>query len=492
MGKHIEQGGQVEEKKVFKDNREYIAALEANGDLVRIKQEVDWDLEAGAIVRKICEDKAPAVLMEKIKDYPGHRYFGAPLATYPRLAMVLGLEPNARIPQIAAQYLKLTSQPPVKPVTVEKAKAPCKENVWLGKDADLCRLPAPMVHDGDGGRYLATWHMVVAKDLDTGDVNWGMYRQMIYDSRTMVGPVLAFSDMGKMFYNKYVPRGKPMPFATVIAPDPVCAIAASAPSPIPEPEFAGQIFGRPVELVKCETSDLEVPANAEIVIEGEVLPDVQLDEAPFGEYTGYRTSSREPRTVYRVKAITFRNDPITTISNMGVPTDEGQLLRSFSLGLELEKALRAQGLPITGVYMPPESTHHLAIVGVRPAYTGIAMQIANIAFGNKSGAWFHMVIVVDDKIDIYNWPEVFHAFTTRCHPVRGIHVFPEGVGTPLYPFLSGEERKWSRGPKVLFDCTFPIEWDEMNEKPSLVSFKTVYPKELQEKVLANWHNYGFK
>jgi 4-hydroxy-3-polyprenylbenzoate decarboxylase len=90
------------------------------------------------------------------------------------------------------------------------------------------------------------------------------------------------------------------------------------------------LMGAPVELVKCETCDLEVPAHAEIIIEGEVIPHVWIEEAPFGEYTGYRTSPREPRTVYRIKAITFRNNPILTVSNMGVPTDEGQLLRSFS------------------------------------------------------------------------------------------------------------------------------------------------------------------
>ena len=128
-----------------------------------------------------------------------------------------------------------------------------------------------MVHDGDGGRYICTWHFVVAKDFDTDFVNWGMYRQMVFDEKTMVGPVLPFSDMGKMFYNKYVPRNLPMPFATVISPDPLSAIASSAPSPLPEAEFTGMLMGEPVELVKCETCDLYVPAHAEIIIEGVVI-----------------------------------------------------------------------------------------------------------------------------------------------------------------------------------------------------------------------------
>ncbi len=477
--------------KYFKDNREYIAALEAAGDLVRIRQEVDWDMEAGAIVRKVCEEKAPSPLMENIKDYPGHSYFGAPLATYQRLAMVLGLDRDTPVPKIAEEYLRRTSSAPVKPRVIDKSQAPCKENILLGEDVDLFKLPAPMVHDGDGGRYLCTWHFVVSDDPDVG-VNWGMYRQMVYDSKTMTGPVFPFSDMGKTLYGKYIPKGLPMPFATVIGPDPLSAIASCAPSPIPETEFAGQLMGEPVELVKCETCDLYVPAHAEIIIEGEVLPDVKLEECPFGEYTGYRTSPRDLRTVYRVKCITYRNNPITTISNMGVPTDEGQLLRSFSLGLELEKLLRSQGIPITGVYMVPESTHHVMVVGVKNAYTGIAQQVASLAFGSKLGPWFHMVVVVDDSVNIYNYAEVFHAVTTRCHPVKGITVYEQGVGTPLYPFLSAEERKWSKGPKVLFDCLFPLDWDSNSETPRLVSFKTVYPREIQEKVLGNWEAYGYK
>lgn len=477
--------------KYYKDNREFIKALEKTGDLVTIEQEVDWDLEMGAIVRRVCEIKAPAPYFKKIKDYPGFEAFGAPLATYRRLAIALGLAPDTPIPEIARVYMERTSKEPIKPVIVDKTSAPCKDNIILGDEVNLFDLPAPMVHDGDGGRYISTWHLIVAKDPDTEFVNWGMYRQMVIDEKTMAGPVLPFSDMGKIFYTKYVPKGLPMPFATVIGCDPLAGFLACAPVPIAEVEFCGMLMGEPVELVKCETSDLYVPAHAEIIIEGEVLPDVLIDEAPFGEYTGHRTSPRAPRTVYRVKAITYRNNAIITISNMGVPTDEGQLLRSFTLGLELEKLLRGQGIPITGVYMLPESTHHLMVVGVKPAYSNIATQIAQLAFGSKLGPWFHMIVVVDDKTDIYNKDEIIFMLSTRCHPARGIRIFPHAVGTPLYPFADPEDRASMKGCQVLFDCLFPLEW-KIGDIPTLVSFRTVYPQEVQEKVLANWEKYGFK
>jgi 4-hydroxy-3-polyprenylbenzoate decarboxylase len=476
---------------IYKDNREFIKGLEKHGELVTVKQEVDWDLEMGAIVRRVCEKKLPSPYFKKIKDYPGFEALGAPLATYKRLAIALGMDPASTVPQIADEYVRRTSGEPINAIVVDKKKAPCKENILLGKDADLFKLPGPMVHDGDGGRYLCTWHFVVAKDPDNGMINWGMYRQMVFDEKTMVGPVLPFSDMGKMFHGKYVPRNKPMPFATVISCDPLSGVAACAPSPIPEDQFTGMLMGKPVEVVKCETCDLEVPAHAEIIIEGEVIPNLTIEEAPFGEYTGYRTSPREPRTVYRVKAITYRNNPIMAVSNMGVPTDEGQLLRSFSLGLEMRKLLESQGIPITGVYMLPESTHHLVVVGVKPAYTGIASQIANLIYGSKLSPWFHMVIVVDQDTDIYNKDEVIHALSTKCHPITGIHKYENAPGTPLNPYVGPEDRKWSKGAKVLFDCTFPLNWPK-SDVPIKVAFNTVYPKDIQEKVLANWKKYGFK
>jgi len=474
-----------------KSNREYIERLMETGDCVRIEQEVDWDNEAGAIVRRVCELAAPAPLMENIKDYPGFRYFGAALSTYRRVAISLGMDPDSTLPEIGKEYLKRTNGEPIAPVEIERSAAPCKENILMGDDVDLCKLPVPLVHEGDGGRYIGTWHAVITKHPIRGDYNWGMYRQMMYDSRTMCGAVFPFSDLGKTLSEYYTPRGETMPFATAIGLSPLAAMAACAPSPIPESELTGMLAGAPVELVKCETNDLLVPANAEIILEGEIIPDVMVEEGPFGEYTGYRTSPRMPRVTFRVNCITYRNKATLTISNMGVPMDEGQLLRSFSLGLELDKLLRSQGIPITGVYMHPRSTHHMMIVGVKVTYAGVAQQIAQLAFGSKLGPWFHMVMVVDDSIDIYNWDEVYHAFCTRCNPERDIHIYKNTTGTALYPHASPHERKYSIGSKVSFDCTWPVDWDKVNDVPTVVSFKNVYTQEIQDKVTGNWEAYGF-
>lgn len=474
-----------------RDNREFIEALIKNGDCVEIEQEVDWDNEAGAIVRRVCELGTSAPYMKNIKDYPGFRFFGAPLANYRRVATSLGMDPESTLPEIAKEYLERTSSEIIEPIEIDRKNAPCKENIWKGDAVDLCKLPVPLVHEGDGGRYVGTWHAVITKHPETEEVNWGMYRQMMYDSRTMSGAVFPFSDLGKCLNDYYLPRGEGMPFATAIGLSPLAAMAACAPSKIPEDQLTGMLAGAPVELVKCETNDLMVPANAEIILEGVIVPDVKVEEGPFGEYTGYRTSPRDFRVTFRVNCITFRNNATMTISNMGVPQDEGQLLRSFSLGLELDKLLRSQGIPITGVYMHPRSTHHMMIVGVKPTYSGIATQIAQLAFGSKLGPWFHMVMVVDDTVDIYNWDQVYHAFCTRCNPARDIQIFKNTTGTPLYPHMNSEERKWSKGSQVVFDCTWPLDWDPINEVPLLVSFDNVYPQDIKDKVLENWESYGF-
>jgi 4-hydroxy-3-polyprenylbenzoate decarboxylase len=476
---------------IFEDNREYLEALGKYGDMVRIEQEVDWDLEAGAIVRRVCETQAPVPFFQNIKDYPGFRMSGALLSTYNRLAVALGLDFDTPIPEIGRVYIERTAGEPIPPVLIDKKNAPCKENVLLGEDADLFKLPIPMVHEGDGGRYVGTWHFVVAKDPENGELNWGMYRLMAHDRKTMAGLVLPFSDMGKMFFGRCEPNNRPLPFAAVIGPDPLSAMASSAPAAIPEDLFCGMLRGKPVEMVKCETVDLEVPAHAEIIIEGDLIPNVKIEEGPFGEYVGYRTSPREKRSVFRIKCITYRNNPILTMANMGMPTDEGQLLRSFSLSLEMDKLLRSQGIPITGVYMYPESTHHLVVVGVKPAYTNIATQIANLVFGSKLSPWFYYVVVVEDDVDIYNWAAVMHTFSTRCHPATGIRIYEQGLASPITTFLEPEDRKLGRGAQVLFDCTFPIHWDKQTERPRLISFNTAYPEEIKERVMKNWTNYGY-
>ncbi|MBW1839817.1 MAG: UbiD family decarboxylase [Deltaproteobacteria bacterium] len=175
----------------YQDLREWISALEKEGEIKRVEKEVDWDLEVGAITRRVYDLGAPAPLFEKIKGYPkGYRILSAPIGLsarnkYARLALALDMPADSTIRDLTEEYIRRKKNP-IPPVEVKEG--PCQENVYLGEEVDLYKFPAPMVHEGDGGRYLSTWHTVISKDPDSGWVNYGMYRQMIHDKNYLGTP----------------------------------------------------------------------------------------------------------------------------------------------------------------------------------------------------------------------------------------------------------------------------------------------------------------
>ena len=213
----------------FKDLREFIAKCKAFGEVQSIEQEVDWNLEAGAITRRCCELSAPAPFFQKIKDYPeGYRIFGGPLAAFRRLAIAMDLDPDSSYRKIMEAYIERSSKA-IKPRLVKEG--PCKENIILGNDVDLYKFPAPFVHDGDGGRYLGTFHIIVTKDPDSDWVNWGMYRLMVHTKNTLGGLVAPAQHIGMIFRTKYEARNKPMEFAVAIGTEPITAFIGGAGVP---------------------------------------------------------------------------------------------------------------------------------------------------------------------------------------------------------------------------------------------------------------------
>ena len=471
----------------LKDLRDFIEALDKAGHLVKVKQEVDWNLEVGAIIRRACELQERATLFEKVKGAHGVRIMGGPCATYARMALAMGMDADAPVKEIVKEFDKRVANP-IKPVLV--SNGPCKENIIKGNDINLFKFGAPMVHDGDGGRYISTWHAIVTRDLDSSWVNWGMYRQMIHNETMMGGLLSSFQHIGRI-YQKYEKANKPMPFATAIGTEPLCSIASvlSADAGVSEVDLAGGLRKEPVDLVKCETVDLEVPAHAEIVIEGHVLPGVRVEEGPFGEYTGFSSAPRSPRPVYEVSCVTHRNNPILTVSNMGMPVDDSAIVSTISFRNEAVRALA--GLPVVEVSMPPHGSSLLIVVSVQRAYSGIANHVADAIWGSRLGSYVPFVVVVDADVDVFNLEEVVHAIVTKCHPIRGVHPRPNSPGHALFPFLDFHERPWGQGAHLLLDCTWPIDWDPNTQLPPVISFGTSYPKELQDKVLSNWGKYGF-
>jgi 4-hydroxy-3-polyprenylbenzoate decarboxylase len=255
-----------------------------------------------------------------------------------------------------------------------------------------------------------------------------------------------------------------------------------------EVEHVGGFTGEPVELVSCETSDLLVPAHAEVVIEGEIMPDKIAPDGPFGEYPGYRSGTMCEGVALKVNAITHRDDPILTSIALGMPPDDASIAASLTAAVAMKKGLSRRGVPVTDVYVPPEGVTHLIIVGVKEGGPAIARKVLDFFTARRVMTNKH--IVVDEDVDVFNMNEVLHAFATKCHPGKGIlYEWYEGRANSLTPFYSPEERKRLKGVSVVFDSTWPPEWTE-DIIPIKASFRTIYPKEVQEKVLKNWKKYG--
>lgn len=472
----------------FNDLRAFIDALEKAGELARIKQEVDWDMELGAISRRNFEQSGPALLFEKIKDYgAGYRILNGPVATWRRVAMAMELPPDTPVRQLYAAY-EDRREKKIAPVAVRSAS--CQENVMLGSDVDVYKLPAPMVHDGDGGRYIGTWDIIVTKDPETGWTNWGMYRFMTHTQSMLTGWPQATSQLAMMMKSRYLPRKQPMPIAIVAGCESLCHMVATDPYKPGENEveYAGGLRGAPVELVQCKTQDLMVPAQAEIVIEGELLPDRIALEGPFGEYPGYRSGTMGEGVLVQITAITHRKDPILTLSTLGVPPDDSSIAASLTAGIAMKRGLKRRGVPVKEVYVPPEGVTHLIVVSVERGGSRVARQVLD--FFTARRVMVSKVIVVDQDVDAFDMNQVTHAFATKCHPGRGITVeHYEGRGNALTPCYSADERRRLKGASVVFDATWPDDWDPEGV-PVKSAFETTYPEEVKKKVLAQWESYG--
>lgn len=483
----------------IQDLRDFLDLLDRHGELQRIKEEVDWNLEMGAITRHCYDIGAPAALFENIKGYSdGYRALGAPMGTsskpghslYARTALALGLGPETPVKEIMQSYLK-RKETPIKPIVVKSG--PCKENILLGKDVDLLKFPVPLIHGGDGGRYIGTWNTVITKDPDSPWVNWGMYRLMVHDRNTMGCLFPMQQHIGQM-YQKYEAKNLPMPAAVAIGGQPVIPIVSCVPLPpfVNEVDIAGALQGDPIPLVKCETVDLEVPATAEIVLEGVVLPNERKTEGPFGEYMGYESGKASPKPVFRVDAITYRNNPILPFSNMGMPIHEGQTATALIKGAEIYSELKKLGLPVKGVYCPPYAVGHMAVISTETPFINFAKRVAHAVWATKPGLFTYYIVVVDADVDPTNMDEVLHAITTKCHPVNGIHPVSHIPGFPvLLPFLPAKERLLGDAAGVILDCTWPKDWPP-ETIPVKATLENLWPKEIREKVLGKWERYGFK
>ena len=445
----------------YNDMREWIAKLEKEGELARIKTEVDWDLEIGGIAREVMDREGPALLFENIKDYKktiSTSLFTCSLSTFPRIALMLGLSkdtPYRDLIQVWRERVKKR----VQPVIVDKG--PCKENILKGDDVDLFQFPTPHWEKLDGGRYIGTFHGVVTKDPDSGWTNVGTYRQMIHDKKTTTMSVAQGQHIW-FHWKKYRPKGKNMPLAVAIGWDPVLPAVASAPvaTGVNEYDIMGALRQKPVELVKCETVDLYVPASSEIVLEGEVITDRSqfITCGPFGEFTGYYGPAN-PRAPFKVHCITFRNSPIFQGTITGKPITEDARISAVNHSAPIWDLLDERMTGVTGVNNEPSGSANLIVQIDNSYYSQVHQVAANVWSSHLSNMTCKNVIVCDQDIDIYDLNKVFWALAYRVDPGRDIIQFPGWISA-LDPIVHPKDRLGpggNKGTRLLIDATKPVD-----------------------------------
>jgi UbiD family decarboxylase len=302
--------------------RGFIELLDSKGLLERVTKNVSWKYEIGDIVR----DRRTPVLFETIDGYPGARLFSNGLVCTPSLALAVGLDKRAGPREISRHVLKAFTNP-LPPV--RSRQAPVKENVVTGTDVDLETLPLPWWNRADGSRYVATWHLNVSNNPETGERNIGVYRMMLV-SRTSA--TISFSPRSHLAVHvrKAAELGRPLEMAVAIGVDERLMVPAAAAPPYGVDEYglAGGLLDRPVELTPCTTIATEVPADAEIVLEGVIDPVGAVTDGPYMDYAGVPNTNTHGR-LFRVSAIMFRTNPIFRGTTVGRPGAEDHRLYSL-------------------------------------------------------------------------------------------------------------------------------------------------------------------
>ena len=323
------------------DLDEWMAKVEAMGELKRITAEVDPDLEAATITYLVGSEKSPALLFENIKGHPGHRaLYNMVGCNLSRFCLMIGEEPVDH-PLKAVQALQRKMGRTMKPKEVPAETAICNQNVVTGDKIDIRQFPAQRMWPLDGGLYLGTGDAVVTQCPETGRINVGTYRMMIKGPRE-IGVYTSPGKDATLDREKWWKMGKPMPIAAAYGIDPLLFLVAATSFPKTESEYEyyGGINGAPIELFRSDVTGLPLPARAEIILEGFVYPDETFAEGPFGEFTGYYGRPSGATPYMRVEKIRFRNNPTLTCALMADgPANEAGLfwaaLRSAAIWSDL-------------------------------------------------------------------------------------------------------------------------------------------------------------
>jgi 4-hydroxy-3-polyprenylbenzoate decarboxylase len=451
----------------YKDLRDFIAQLEKQGELKRIKAEVDPYLEMTVICDRVLKQGGPALLFENPKG-ANIPVLGNLFGTPKRVAMGMGANDVSELRGIGEllAYLKEPEPPKGMKDAFEKlpifkqvlnmapklvSAPPCQEVIRTGDEVDLADFPIQTCWPDDAGP-LITWPLVITKGPNKDRQNLGIYRQQVIGKNKVIMRWLAHRG-GALDFKEWQAAhpGKPFPVAVALGADPATILAAVTPVPdsLSEYAFAGLLRGSKTEVAKCLSHDLQVPASAEIVLEGFIYPGETAPEGPFGDHTGYYNEVDE-FPVFTIERITQRQSPIYHSTYTGRPPDEPAIL-GVALNEVFVPILQKQFPEIIDFYLPPEGcSYRMAVISMKKQYAGHAKRV-------MLGTWSYLrqfmytkfVIVVDDDVDVRNWQDVIWAITTRMDPARDLTILEN---TPI-DYLDFASPVSGLGSKVGFDAT---------------------------------------
>jgi 4-hydroxy-3-polyprenylbenzoate decarboxylase len=463
---------------LFHDLRDYIKTLENLGELTVIPG-ANPNLEIGAITEIASfRKKCPAVLFDSIQGFEkGYRILTNFLSNRTRERLVFGVPNDLTDPEAVLHWKnKLKQFAPVDPVEIKDA--PVRENVLLRSDVDLTRFPWPKWHQRDGGPYICATSCVT-RDPESGYINLGSYRFMLLGKNKVVAHI-GSGHHGDVIRKKYWAKEKSCPVAISLGQEPSLLVAAGTNLSwgVSEYGFAGWMRGAPVETIKGIATDLPIPAAAEVVLEGEMLPPAEgMDiEGPFGEFSGYYGGGARPAPVTLIKSILYRNDPILLGSPPFLGSSRGVL---SSRGILVWNELEALGIPdIKAV----NYSWGMCIISLKQAYPGHAMRAAHGALGGTAGYHGRFVIVVDEDIDPYNLEQVLWAIATRCDPETSLDVCRRIWSYKIDPRLPKHKKEVAdyTGSVAIIDACRPYHW--IDDFPAT----TQISEELLKETSAKW------
>jgi 4-hydroxy-3-polyprenylbenzoate decarboxylase len=451
----------------YKDLRDFIDQLEKLGELRRVSVEVDPNLEVTEICDRTLKAGGPALLFEKVKgsDMP---LLGNLFGTPRRVALGMGEESVEALREVGKLLAQLKQPDPPKgmkdaweklpifrkvlDMAPKKVKgAPCQKIVREGDDVDVGNIPVQTCWPGDAGP-LITWGLVVTRGPDKPRQNLGIYRMQVIGKNRVIMRWLAHRG-GALDFREWQQQhpGEPFPISVALGADPATILGAVTPVPdtLSEYAFAGLLRGSRTEVTQCIGNDLQVPASAEIVLEGHLHPDDEAPEGPFGDHTGYYNEV-ENFPVFTIDRITMRDKPIYHSTYTGRPPDEPAIL-GVALNEVFVPILQKQFPEIVDFYLPPEGcSYRMAVVSMKKQYPGHAKRVM---FGVWSFLRQFMYtkydIVTDDDVNVRDWNDVIWAMTTRMDPARDITLVEN---TPI-DYLDFASPVSGLGSKIGMDAT---------------------------------------